>query len=119
MKEHKNPHALMTLLSIETGQRAGELAALQKSDDLGKYLHVHRQQIKRKDKDGHQIFYDVGYTKDERFHPHNGRLIPNAGKYWIWQKLFPEILNISFIIKRENLFRGILIFRIWGVVVRD
>ena len=100
----------MTLLSIETGQRAGELAALQKSDDLGKYLHVHRQQIKRKDKDGHQIFYDVGYTKDERFHPHNGRLIPVTPA---------EILNISFIIKRENLFRGILIFRIWGVVVRD
>ena len=47
------------------------------------------------------------------------RLRLNAGKYWIWQKLFPEILNISFIIKRENLFRGILIFRIWGVVVRD
>lgn len=76
MKEAKNPHALMTLLSIETGQRAGELAALQKSDDLGEYLHVHRQQIKGKDKDGHQVFYDVGYTKDERFHPHDGRLIP-------------------------------------------
>ena len=60
----------------ETGQRAGELAALQKSDDLGEYLHVHRQQIKGRDKDGHQIFYDVGYTKDERFHPHDGRLIP-------------------------------------------
>ena len=76
LKEAKNPHALMTLLSIETGQRAGELAALQKSDDLGEYLHVHRQQIKGKDKDGHQVFYDVGYTKDERFHPHDGRLIP-------------------------------------------
>ena len=76
LKEAKNPHALMTLLSIETGMRAGELAALQKSDDLGEYLHVHRQQIKGKNSDGHQIFYDVGYTKDERFHPHDGRLIP-------------------------------------------
>ena len=76
LKETTSPRALMTLLSIETGLRAGELVALQKSDDLGDYLHVHRQQVKRRDDDGHQVFCDLEYTKDERFHPHNGRLVP-------------------------------------------
>ena len=75
-KETKNPRALMTLVSSETGLRAGELPALLKSDDCGDYLHVHRQQLLDKNEDGNLIYPEVEYTKDERMHPHNGRLVP-------------------------------------------
>ena len=72
----KDPFALMTLASSYSGLRAGELPVLRKSDDLGDFLHVHRQQRKEKDENGHQFFYELPHTKDERRHPHNGRLVP-------------------------------------------
>lgn len=76
LKDKDNPRALMILVAIETGLRAGELPALLKTDDLGDYLHVHRQQLKDKDDNGQIYYYDVSYTKDERLHPHNGRFVP-------------------------------------------
>ena len=76
MMHLKDPFALMTLASSYSGLRAGELPVLRKSDDLGDFLHVHRQQRKEKDENGHQFFYELPHTKDERRHPHNGRLVP-------------------------------------------
>ncbi len=70
-----SPRALMTLLAMETGMRAGELAALHTSDIQGDFIHVHRQQL-RDTKTGHQEFSFVDYTKDERKHPHDGRYVP-------------------------------------------
>ena len=71
-----DPFALMTLASSYSGLRAGELPVLRKTDDLGDFLHVHRQQRKEKDDNGHQFFYELPHTKDERRHPHNGRFVP-------------------------------------------
>ena len=69
-KNLENPRALMILMAIETGMRAGELAALHKEDVYEEFIHVHRQQIRETDTEGHEIIYEVGYTKDERMHPH-------------------------------------------------
>ena len=75
MMHLKDSFALMTLASSYSGLRAWELPVLRKSDDLGDFLHVHRQQRKEKDENGHQFFYELPHTKDERRHPHNGRLV--------------------------------------------
>ena len=74
-KEYTNPRALMALMAMETGLRAGELSALHKSDIKADYIHVHRQQCK-KSADGKLEFFEVAYTKDERMHPHDGRYVP-------------------------------------------
>jgi integrase len=74
-----NPRALMRLLSMETGLRVGELSALQWDDILEEFIHVHRQQICDKSS-GHQVFYDVEYTKDERRHNHGGRYVPRTAE---------------------------------------
>lgn len=77
LKTPLNPRALMTLFAKETGMRAGEMPVLHTSDidkESG-FIHVHRQQLRGK-KDGHQYFYEVGYTKDERTHPSGGRYVP-------------------------------------------
>lgn len=70
-----DPRALMVLLAKETGMRVGEMPALHMDDIKDGFIHVHRQQIRGK-KNGHQYFYEVGYTKDERKHPHGGRYVP-------------------------------------------
>jgi integrase len=70
-----NPRVLMSLLAKETGMRAGELAALHVDDVNDDFIHVHRQQIKVRE-GNHNNLVEVGYTKDERLHPHNGRFIP-------------------------------------------
>ena len=75
-KNLENPRALMILMAIETGMRAGELAALHKEDVYEEFIHIHRQQIRETDAEGHEIIYEVGYTKDERMHPHGGRKVP-------------------------------------------
>ena len=54
----------MALLAAETGMRLGELAALHKEDISDEFIHVHRQQIKSTDDEGHTYFYEVPYTKD-------------------------------------------------------
>ena len=74
-KHLDNPRVLMSLLAKETGMRAGELTALHVEDVLDDFIHVHRQQIKVSE-GGHNNLVEVGYTKDERMHPHNGRFIP-------------------------------------------
>lgn len=77
MNDSENPRALMALLARETGMRRGELAAIHKSDIGDEYIHIHRQQILQKKKDGRpQCYYEVKYTKDERMHPHDGRKFP-------------------------------------------
>ena len=72
----QNPRALMMLMAMETGMRAGELVALHKTDIKDEYIHVHRQQKRDKNEEGHEIIVELGYTKDERMHPHNGRWVP-------------------------------------------
>lgn len=79
LRRRDNPRSLMRLLSMVTGLRVGELSALLWDDVLEDYIHVHRQQV-RDTSSGHQIFRDVGYTKDERKHPHGGRYIPRTPK---------------------------------------
>ena len=74
-KHLDNPRVLMALLAKETGMRAGELAALHVDDISEDFIHVHRQQIKVRE-GNHNNLVEVGYTKDERIHPHNGRFIP-------------------------------------------
>ena len=78
LENKTNPHAAMILLSIETGMRAGELAALLKSDIQGDVLHIHRQQTKipATKNTGKQYFTDLEYTKNERQNPKGGRLLP-------------------------------------------
>lgn len=71
-----NPRVLMSLLAKETGMRVGELAALHVEDVTEDYIHVHRQQVKESEGNHHHKLIEVGYTKDERMHPHNGRFIP-------------------------------------------
>ena len=75
LKTPKNPRSLMLLMAKESGMRVGELAAFHKSDVKDGFLHVHRQQV-RIERNGHQEYCEVGYTKDERKHPHGGRYIP-------------------------------------------
>ncbi len=70
-----NPRCVMRLFSMVTGLRVGELSALTWDDVLDDCIHVHQQQI-RDTSSGHQVFRNVGYTKDERMHPHDGREIP-------------------------------------------
>ena len=69
MKHKTNPHAVGMLISMQTGMRAGELAALKTSDILDGYIHVHSQQLRRNDEEGHQVFSYAGYTKNERQNP--------------------------------------------------
>ena len=73
-----NPRALMTLMAEHTGMRIGELTALHKSDiDLERgFIHVHRQQHKYLNSEGHLVYEEVPYTKDEKKHPHGGRRVP-------------------------------------------
>lgn len=73
-----NPHAVMILVAIETGMRAGELAALCKDDIQGDTLHIHRQltKIPKSDTNASQFFVNVEYTKNERMNPHGGRPLP-------------------------------------------
>ena len=75
-KRLNNVHALMILVSIETGMRVGELAALHKKDVGENYIHVHRQQLRGTDESGRERIYEVSYTKEERMHPSGGRKIP-------------------------------------------
>ena len=78
LKDVKNPHACMILVSMETGLRIAELPPLRKCDIHDDYIHVHRQQIRQEKDDthDHQFYYDVNYTKNERLNPQNGRKLP-------------------------------------------
>ena len=75
-KAENNVHALMIRVAMETGLRAGEIAALHKDDVKGDYIHVHRQQLRGRNEEGHELIYEVGYTKDERMNPAGGRQVP-------------------------------------------
>lgn len=74
-KTLNNPRSLMVLTAMETGLRSGELAALHKTDVVGDYLHIHRQQ-RRTSQEGRTGIEELQYTKDERMHPHDGRKVP-------------------------------------------
>lgn len=76
MRDSDNPRAQMTVLAAETGLRIAELAALHKCDVKDGFIHVHRQQRKDYDSDGHLVFTELPYTKNERRNPRNGRFIP-------------------------------------------
>ncbi len=69
----QNPRAVMSIFAAETGMRVGEMPALLWDDISDEYIHVHRQQIMEK---ASRVFSEVSYTKDERKHPHNGRMVP-------------------------------------------
>ena len=90
----KEPCALMTLLASETGMRAGELSALLKSDVSGGFIHVHRQLLRNK-REGHFVFYEVEYTKDEKNRPHGGRYVPISPRC-------QEVLDLAFLLPGES-----------------
>ena len=68
----------MMLVSMETGMRLGELAALRYDDIDENYIHVHRQQVILFDRNEKtkRHWEDVEYTKNERTNPQGGRLVP-------------------------------------------
>ena len=77
MEKKDNPRALAVQLSILTGMRSGEIVALHRDDISEDYIHIHRQQQLVKDENGKRKgFIELPYTKDERRHPHGGRLFP-------------------------------------------
>ncbi len=78
LSDLSNPHSVMMLVAMETGMRAGELAALKKCDIEGDILHIHRQQTKvpKTQDSNQQVFVDVEYTKNERQNPKGGRPLP-------------------------------------------
>jgi integrase len=80
MKEIKdNPRALAVRLSILTGMRSAEIVALKWEDIRDTSIHIHRQQKLLLDENGHRVGYvELPYTKDERRHPHGGRLFPRT-----------------------------------------
>lgn len=82
-----NPRSLIRMLSMETGMRAGELCAIHKSDILDGYIHVHRQIVKDSSLKP-QAFHEVGYCKNERQRPRDGRYVPRT-------PAIDEILNLS------------------------
>ena len=47
-----------------------------KEDIQNGFIHVHRQQVQDWDENGHMVYYEVPYTKDEKRHPHDGRYVP-------------------------------------------
>ena len=75
LKNQSNPHAVTMLIAMETGMRAGELAALRKSDILDGFLHVHSQQLLNWHTES-RTHVDIGYTKDQRMRPRGGRYVP-------------------------------------------
>ena len=77
LESSTNPRSLLRLLSMETGMRAGELCAIHKSDVIDGYIHVHRQIVKDSGSKP-QRFYEVGYCKNERQRPRNGRYVPRT-----------------------------------------
>lgn len=65
---NNNDYTLCTLgikLAFYTGLRAGELAALKKSDVVGNVLKVRRTEVRMKDGEGHYIFDVRESTKTE------------------------------------------------------
>ena len=78
LEDRQNPHAVMMLVAMETGMRAGELAALKKTDVDANYIRVHRQQLLVFDDESCKKRYQryVEYTKNEKANPKGGRLIP-------------------------------------------
>ena len=73
-----NPHAVVMLVAMETGMRAGELTALRKDDIRDGFIIVHRQQTRVPKTDANRKIYftEVEYTKNERTNPRGGRPIP-------------------------------------------
>lgn len=66
MLQHSDePCALVALLSMELGTRAGEIVALYNDDVDNNYINIHRQQI-RNTETKPETFEIVDYTKDAR-----------------------------------------------------
>ncbi len=59
-----NGYAL--LFAIETGVRVAELCSLMWDDVLDNCIHIHNQQLNKKNKDGHKTYYLAPYTKNEK-----------------------------------------------------
>lgn len=79
------------LVSILTGMRVGEIPVLRWSDiDFEKgTIHIHRQQLFIKKT---REYIEVGYTKNERQNPKNGRIFPINKRL---RKLLEEIQRVQ------------------------
>ncbi|WP_294238865.1 tyrosine-type recombinase/integrase [Pseudobutyrivibrio sp.] len=63
------------LLAIETGMRVGELPSLKWTDIKGNYIHIHSQQLSKRQKGGKEYYY-ADWTKNEKGIPMGGRKFP-------------------------------------------
>ena len=76
-KRHKgyfiNGYAI--LLAIETGMRAGELPSLKWTDIKSNHIHIHSQQLSKRQKGGKDYYY-ADWTKNEKGIPMGGRKFP-------------------------------------------
>lgn len=95
----------ITLLAIETGMRVAELCALKWADiDLQEgIIHIHAQQLVRKNENGEKEFYYEDSTKEEKRVSNGGREFPVMGEI---EAILTELkaLQESFGIESEFVF---------------
>ena len=63
------------LMAIETGMRAGELPSLKWTDIKSNHIHIHSQQLSKRQKGGKEYYY-ADWTKNEKGIPVGGRKFP-------------------------------------------
>ena len=79
------------LFAIETGVRAGELCALKWNDITDNSIHIHAQQLTRRE-DGKKIYYYDTHTKNEKGISQDGREFPLTKKI---RNLLGEIKDLQ------------------------
>ena len=88
------------LFAIETGVRAGELCALKWEDITDNSIHIHAQQLTRRE-DGKKIYYYDTHTKNEKGISQDGREFPLTKRI---ADLLDEIKNLQMDMEIESEF---------------